>query len=149
VSSQLSGDRQNLATAISTLGTALGDVTTLVRENRSTLVADVKGLTDVTDTLLKQKNALSEVLDLAPTALQNLDGAYDPEAQALRTKSDMQIGTNPTLFVCQILESLVPGANLCKGGQILPGTPVTDLLNGIGKGTLPGGSGSPLTPKAN
>jgi phospholipid/cholesterol/gamma-HCH transport system substrate-binding protein len=148
VSSQLSGDRQNLATAISTLGTALGDVTTLVRENRSTLVADVKGLTDVTDTLLKQKNALSEVLDLAPTALQNLDGAYDPEAQALRTKNDMQIGTNPTLFVCQILESLVPGANLCKGGQVLPGTPVTDLLNGIGKSTLPGGPGSPLTPKA-
>ena len=62
--------------------TALGDVTTLVRENKSTLVADVKGLTDVTDTLLKQKNALSEILDLAPTALQNLDGAYDPEARA-------------------------------------------------------------------
>jgi phospholipid/cholesterol/gamma-HCH transport system substrate-binding protein len=109
VSAQLSGDRQNLATAIQTLGVALGDVTQLVRENRGALVADVKGLTDVTDTLLRQKQALSEILDVAPTALQNLDGSYDPEAKALRTKGDQQQGQNPQLYVCQILKSLLAG----------------------------------------
>jgi hypothetical protein len=96
----------------------------------------------VTDTLLKQKNALSEILDLAPTALQNLDGAYDPEVKALRTKSDQQAGSNPTLFVCQILESLLPNTPVCDGATILPGTPVTDILNQLGGAAL-----GPLSPK--
>lgn len=107
VSAQLSGDRQNLAQAIQSLGIALGDVTQLVRENRGTLVADVHGLTQVTSTLLRQKEALSEILDNAPLALQNLDGAYDPEAQALRTKNNVMIGNNPQLYVCQVLKSLL------------------------------------------
>jgi phospholipid/cholesterol/gamma-HCH transport system substrate-binding protein len=121
VSSQLSGDRQNLAEAISSLGVALGDVNTLVKENRSTLVADVGGLTQVTSTLLRQKQALSEILDDAPLALQNLDGAYDPEAQALRTKNNILIGANPTLYVCQVLKSLL----LPDGSGGLSTPPVT------------------------
>ena len=67
-----------------------------MRENRESLVADISGLTQVTGTLLKQKQALSEILDLAPTALQNLDGSYDPEAKALRTKNNFQMAANPT-----------------------------------------------------
>jgi phospholipid/cholesterol/gamma-HCH transport system substrate-binding protein len=138
VSAQLSGDRQNLAQAIQTLGVALGDVTQLVKENRSTLVADVKGLTDVTGTILQQKQALSEILDNAPTALQNLDGAYDPEARALRTKGDQQQASNPQLFVCQIIDSLLkptPAAPLenqvCDSNGFDPNTPVGGILNGI------------------
>jgi len=138
VASQLSGDRQNLASAIQTLGVALGDVTQLVRTNRQTLVADVHGLTDVTSTLLRQKQALSEILDNAPLALQNLNGAYDPEVQALRTKSDNQIGSNPQLYVCQILKSLLPAGSkdLCNAtGAILgdPNNPVGQII-----GNLPG-----------
>jgi phospholipid/cholesterol/gamma-HCH transport system substrate-binding protein len=130
VSSQLSDDRQNLSAAISTLGIALGDVTQLVRENRSTLVSDISGLTDVTSTILKQKKALSEILDVAPTALQNLDGAYDPEAQALRTKGDMLMGNNPQLYVCQIIKSLTPGApDLCSATGIGdPNSPVGKII---------------------
>jgi phospholipid/cholesterol/gamma-HCH transport system substrate-binding protein len=139
VSAQLSGDRQNLAAAIQTLGVALGDVSQLVRENRTTLVADVHGLTDVTGTLLKQKKALSEILDDAPTALQNLDGAYDPEAQALRTKADIQIGSNPQLYVCQILKSLAPNlGNLCDANGVIldPNNPLAGVGGVIGR--LPG-----------
>jgi len=135
VSSQLSGDRQNLATAIRTLGVALGDVTQLVRENRETLVSDISGLTRVTGTLLQQKQALSEILDLGPTALQNLDGSYDPEAKALRTRNNFQMATNPQLYVCQILQSLTK-QDVCNGpttGPIL--SPILDPL-------LPGDAGS-------
>ncbi|HSP36573.1 MAG TPA: MCE family protein, partial [Frankiaceae bacterium] len=154
VSSQLSGDRQNLSEAISTLGVALGDVTQLVRDNRGTLVADVKGLTDVTGTLLKQKQALAEILDDAPTALQNLDGAYDPEAQALRTKNNILMGANPTLYLCQILKSLLnPDANsglsapgvsrtaygtVCDpSGQLLPGTDIGKVIGQLTDGLVP------------
>jgi phospholipid/cholesterol/gamma-HCH transport system substrate-binding protein len=139
VSAQLSGDRQNLAAAIQTLGIALGDVTQLVRENRSSLVADIHGLTDVTSTVLRQKKALSEILDVAPTALQNLDGAYDPETQSLRTKGDMQMGSNPQLYVCQILKSLAPTlGDLCDQNGVKnpldPSNPVGGII-----GQLPGG----------
>jgi phospholipid/cholesterol/gamma-HCH transport system substrate-binding protein len=136
VSSQLSDDRQNLAQAIQSLGIALGDVTQLVRENRTTLVADVKGLTEVTGTLLKQKKALSEILDVSPTALQNLDGAYDPEAQALRTKGDMLMGQNAQLYVCQILKSLSPsGQNLCNTtGVADPNSPVGQIIGQLSNG---------------
>jgi phospholipid/cholesterol/gamma-HCH transport system substrate-binding protein len=146
VSSQLSGDRQNLAAAIQTLGTALGDVTTLVKENRGTLVSDVKGLTQVTDTLLKQKNALTEILDDAPAALQNLDGAYDPEAQALRTKGNLLTLVGPPgLYVCQVLKSLLlPEANglnsvtgpvynsVCdSSGNLIAGTDLGNVIKAI------------------
>ncbi len=135
VSAQLSGDRQNLASAIQTLGVALGDVTQLVRENRETLVSDIQGLTQVTGTILKQKKALSEILDLAPTALQNLDGSYDPETKSLRTKNNVQIASNPQLYVCQILQSLTD-TDVCNGpttGPILG--PILDPL-------LPGSASS-------
>jgi phospholipid/cholesterol/gamma-HCH transport system substrate-binding protein len=146
VSSQLSGDRQNLAAAIQTLGQALGDVTTLVRENRSSLVADVGGLTQVTSTLLKQKQALAEILDDAPVALQNLDGAYDPEAQALRTKGNiLTLVGPPGLYVCQVLKSLLlPEANglssttgavynsVCdSSGKLISGTALGTALSQI------------------
>lgn len=117
VSAQLSGDRQNLAEAIRTLGVALGDVTSLVRENREALVANVRGLTDVTGTILKQKDQLTEILDLTPTALQNLEGAYDPEAKALRTKNNFVMGDNPQLYVCNVLKSLLVPANGLGGGN--------------------------------
>jgi phospholipid/cholesterol/gamma-HCH transport system substrate-binding protein len=139
VASQLSGDRQNLADAIRTLGIALGDVTQLVRTNRQTLVADVSGLTDVTSTLLRQKQALAEILDNGALALQNLNGAYDPEARALRTKSDNQVGSNPQLFVCQILKSLLPAGSqdLCNATGVLglddPNNPIAKII-----GQLPG-----------
>lgn len=131
VSAQLSGDRQNLAQAISTLGVALGDVTQLVRENRQTLVSDIRGLTQVTGTLLKQKQALSEILDLGPLALQSLDGAFDPETKSLRTKNNFQMASNPQLYVCQILKSLV-NQDVCAGG-------VTGPILGPILGALPGG----------
>lgn len=118
VAAQLSGDRQNLAAAIDTLGVALGDVTQLVRENRSTLVGDIRGLTQVTNTLLSQKESLTELLDVAPLALQNLDGAYDPEAKALRTKGDQQQFDNPQLFVCQILASFTQNNDICQDSRI-------------------------------
>jgi phospholipid/cholesterol/gamma-HCH transport system substrate-binding protein len=126
VSGQLADDRQNLASAISTLGVALGDVTQLVKENRQTLVSDIQGLTQVTGNILRQKQALSEILDLAPTALQNLDGAYDPESRSLRTKNNIVQANNPQLYVCQILESLTD-QKLCENPLL---GPVIDLLPG-------------------
>jgi phospholipid/cholesterol/gamma-HCH transport system substrate-binding protein len=135
VAAQLSGDRQNLALAIKTLGTALDDVRQLVQENRGTLVSDIHGLTQVTSTLVRQKQALSEILDDAPLDLQNLDGAYDPETQALRTKGDQEQGANPQLYVCQIIKSLTPnlGIDPCSSD---PNNPVAGLI-----GQLPGALG--------
>ena len=119
VSSQLEGDRASLASALRNLSLALGDVAQLVHDNRSVLTSDVAGLTRITSTLTSQKTALTELLDVAPLALQNLNTSYDPSTQSLRTKNDFEMSNNPTLYLCQLVASLARDARVCDTGQPL------------------------------
>jgi phospholipid/cholesterol/gamma-HCH transport system substrate-binding protein len=127
VSSQLEGDRASLASALRNLSLALGDVAQLVHDNKSVLTSDVAGLTQITKTLTSQKTALTELLDVAPLALQNLNSSYDPGTESLRTKADLQMTSNPTLYLCQIVASLTQNAHVCDTGQ-----PLGTVLKGVG-----------------
>jgi phospholipid/cholesterol/gamma-HCH transport system substrate-binding protein len=137
VSSQLDGDRASLASALRNLSLALGDVAQLVHDNRSVLTSDVSGLTQITNTLTSQKTSLTELLDDAPLALQNLNNSYDPSSQSLRTKADLQMTTNPTLYLCQIVASLAQDSHVCDSGQ-----PLGKVLTTVGGlvGTVTGAS---------
>lgn len=116
VSSELNDDRGDLAAALANLGVALNDVTTFVRENRAYLKADLAGLSNVTSTILSQKEALKEALDTAPLALQNLNSVFDPGTQSLRTKGDMNQTDNPAVVICQIVAQLTGSNNFCSTG---------------------------------
>lgn len=115
----LNGERSDLGLALRNLAYALGQVATFVGQNRSELTTDVSQLITVTNVLVKEKAAITEVLDDAPTALWNLALAYDPVSQTLRTRSDQSSPTpspgSSTLtgLICSLLNQL-PG---------LPGLP--------------------------
>jgi phospholipid/cholesterol/gamma-HCH transport system substrate-binding protein len=103
VAAQLSGERQDLATAIRELSVALGEVASFVRDNKTNLTANVKDLASVTSVLVKQKRALEEFLDNSATALTNLQLAYNPKSGTLDTRDNNSNQTTPQGLLCGLL----------------------------------------------
>lgn len=139
VSVQLAAERQELAAALKNLAVGLGQVASFVRDNKTTLTEDIKGLTTTTNTILKEKRALIEFLDVAPAALENLALSYDDETRTLRTRSNGENGSSPsdpTNPVCQIFTLLgqpCPGASApLPGALTLPTNPTPQQLPSIG-----------------
>ena len=106
VADQLAGERQDLATAVRQLSVALGDVATFVRENREGLTTNVENLSEVVAALIENRAALEEFIDVAPTALSNLQLAYNPSTGTLDTRDNgpAQAEASPLLFLCPLLE---------------------------------------------
>ena len=117
VGGQLAGERRDLGVALSNLANALTLVNSFVSENRSALTGDIHGLTSVTSVLSREKEALKEVIDMAPFALSNLALAGDPKAHTLDTKDDpsgpLTNPTGPDGIICQVLG----GAFCTTGGK--------------------------------
>src|SRR3954453_18648779 len=106
VGGQLAGERQDLGAALANLATALQLVNTFVADNRSSLTGDIHGLTKVTNVLTTEKEAVKEVIDMAPFALSNLALAGDPKAHTLDTKDDpsspLTQPIGPNGIICQV-----------------------------------------------
>ncbi|HEV2089097.1 MAG TPA: MCE family protein [Cryptosporangiaceae bacterium] len=100
VGAQLARDKDELAAAIRTLSVALAQVAAFVRENRALLTRNVKALAEVTSILVRQKEALTSFLDVAPTALSNLDLAYNPRTGALDNRNNMMAPEDLAVFIC-------------------------------------------------
>jgi phospholipid/cholesterol/gamma-HCH transport system substrate-binding protein len=104
----LEGERDDLARALKNLGVAMREVSGFVRENRSALSENIEGLTEVTQILVKQRDALAETLEVAPLALNNLFLTYNPATGTLDTRANMgenvrQLETDPAAFLCSFL----------------------------------------------
>ena len=101
----LQGERGDLAAALHNLGIAMEQVSSFVRENRTSLSKNIKGLNQISKILVKQRAALDETLQVAPTTLANLFHTYNPDSGTLDTRSNM--GPN--------IDSMTsdPGAVLC------------------------------------
>jgi phospholipid/cholesterol/gamma-HCH transport system substrate-binding protein len=94
VAEQLAGEREDLSQAVKNLAIALGEVQSLVRDSRTNLTADVHGLATITNTLVKEKTALTEFMDVAPLALSNLQKAFDPGTNSLATRGNFDFTQN-------------------------------------------------------
>ena len=103
VADQLAGERDDLAAAISTLTSALGQVATFVQQNTALLTQNVDRLSDITLTLVQQRAALAQVLEVAPAAIGNLAHAYNPDYGTLDTRDDSLGSQNADVVVCQLL----------------------------------------------
>ena len=107
VGTQLAGERKDLGAALANLSTALQLISQFVHDNRSRLTSDIHKLTKVTSVLAKEKEAITEVIDMAPFALSNLALAGDTKAHTLDTKDESgQPFSNPTApngVFCQLL----------------------------------------------
>ncbi len=107
VGGQLAGERKDLGAALANLATALQLVNSFVSDNRSALTGDIHGLTKVTNVLTTEKEAVKEIIDMAPFALSNLALAGDPKAHTLDTKDDpsspLTQPFGPNGLICQVL----------------------------------------------
>lgn len=145
VADQLAAERGELALALKNLAVALGEVASFVKENRNNLTTDIKGLADITGTLVKQKDAIAETLEAAPTALSNLQLAYNPSSGTLDTRDNAEQPQNPALFLCALLRSVGQPQSACNQvDKVLKGLPFPKPGQ-QGPGAPVGGGGPDLT----
>jgi phospholipid/cholesterol/gamma-HCH transport system substrate-binding protein len=116
VADQLEGEREDLARAVRELSVALGEVATFVRANKEDLTANVSNLKEVTDVLVKQRTALEEFLDVSPTALSNLQLAYNPSTGTLDTRDNgfAQAEQEPLGLLCGLLQAAGQPDEVCR-----------------------------------
>jgi virulence factor Mce-like protein len=115
VADQLNAEREDLALAVKQLGSALGEVATFVKENRDNLTANVKDLASVTSVLVKQRRALREFLDVSPTALSNLQLAYNSKSGTLDTRDNSVAQGGPLGVICSLLAFAGQAPPDCNG----------------------------------
>lgn len=112
-SQTLAGERQDLQKALSMLATALAEVTTFVRDNRAALRTTVRSATQLSQILVKEKDALTEILDVAPLALNNLAHTYNPKFATLDTRNNLRQLNDPATFVCSLLRQAGQPQSVC------------------------------------
>lgn len=149
VSKYLAGERGDLGAALNQLSIALGDVSVFVQDNRGALKSNVDRLTEVTGVLVKQRAALADIFDTAPTALGNLANAYNASSGTLDTRANLEeLRAPPILMVCDLLKRSTPRevpqnlADTCKqlepqltGAVPLPS--VAEVISGLQAGKPP------------
>jgi phospholipid/cholesterol/gamma-HCH transport system substrate-binding protein len=119
VSTMLSGERTELSEALGNLATALGQVSSFVKENRDALGRNISGLNRVSKVLVKRRAELDQILDSAPLALNNLALTYNPEAGTLDTNANLgevvnQVTGDPSTFLCGIVSQADTSGALCN-----------------------------------
>jgi phospholipid/cholesterol/gamma-HCH transport system substrate-binding protein len=133
VAKQLAGERKDLAAAVKHLSVALKDVSGFVHDNKNSLTSNVKGLSKTTRVLVKQRAALEELLEVAPTGLGNLHNAYNPKSATLDTRNNADIPQDPASVLCSVLRTAGEKADCKKLQKVfksLPELPEGDPLTG-------------------
>ncbi|MEV0723713.1 MCE family protein [Micromonospora purpureochromogenes] len=144
VAEQLAGQRDELAAALRNLATALADVTAFVKQNRAALTSNVAALTEITGVLVGQQQAVIEILDVAPLAVNNLALSYNPRSGTLDTRDNAMGPYDPASFACSLLVDQLPAAEVPAKCMALAqtlhqrGLPMTDQLRKLLK--LPPGA---------
>jgi phospholipid/cholesterol/gamma-HCH transport system substrate-binding protein len=140
VSEMLAGERDELAASLRNLAVAMKQVSGFVKENRRLLGSNIKGLNRVAKVLVKQRDALDEILTAAPVALNNLALTYNPQAGTLDTRANIQmlgeqITSDPATFLCGIVSQADRPGRACSLIQdILRDLPAAPRVAAFGDG---------------
>jgi virulence factor Mce-like protein len=118
VSTLLAEERQELAASLKNLAVAMTEVHGFVKENRALLTKNISGLTKVSQTLVKRRTELEEILRVAPLALNNLGLTYNPQAGTLDTRANLgeiltQIQNDPALLLCTMVNEVDTSGAAC------------------------------------
>jgi virulence factor Mce-like protein len=130
VSGILASERSDIGSALSNLQQLLGNLTTFINTNGASLGGSIRNLNVVATTLSQEQQALKQILDVSPLALQNTNAAIDPNAPggpALRARFDPMADTNQLFTqICgnPALRFLVV---LAAGTQTNPLTPASPI----------------------
>jgi phospholipid/cholesterol/gamma-HCH transport system substrate-binding protein len=107
VSGELDGERRAFAIAVRNLGTALGEVTGFIRDNRAALASNVHGLANVSSILARERTLLAHIIDIGAVGISNYPHMYTPSQRTYNARFDFNsVSDNPALFVCQLLGSV-------------------------------------------
>ncbi|HEY0451357.1 MCE family protein [Actinophytocola sp.] len=149
VSRFLAGERGDLAAAVQQLGVALGAVQQFINDNRAKIKSNVDKLASVTQVLVDQRAALSEVLDIAPVALSNIINSYNGSSGTLDARSNLnELAQPPIVTLCNLVRQGTPNnlpqvlADACDGlapvvqGLVPLPTPA-EVLTALQSGKLP------------
>ena len=139
----LADERQDLAAVLRNLSVAMTQVRSFVKENRASLTSNISGLTRISKTLVKQRDALDKTLKYAPTALNNLYLAGNVKQGTLDTRDNAgellgQLQDDPAAVLCTLVgQANKAGCDLIKGA-----------LEPLGR-TAPLGASSTRSPARN
>jgi phospholipid/cholesterol/gamma-HCH transport system substrate-binding protein len=126
VSTELNGNRTALAQALSTLNSALGEVTTFISNNKANLTKNVSSLARVTNVLVKDKDLLGKLIDVGAVGATNYTHVYDPASQSFDGRfAETDLTQTPAVFICSTLNSVGVGGDQCLS-----------LLKGFGLGDI-------------
>jgi phospholipid/cholesterol/gamma-HCH transport system substrate-binding protein len=133
VSTMLDGEREELVSATRNLSVALTAVKGFVEENKGSLSRNISGLNRVSQVLVRQRDALDEILHTAPAALNNLALTYNPQAGTLDTRANLgeainQIQYDPAALLCGFVSQVERSGQVCNT--------ITDLLGRSRPGAL-------------
>ena len=149
VSGYLADDRDELGTALTSLGTALTDVHGFIANNKDAISSNVDKLTGVTQALVDQRAAIAEILDVAPLAMSNFLNTYDAASASFAIRGNLnELTYPPVLMLCRTIEAGTPKqlpktlSDICK--QLAPyidgtlGLPsLAEILGALSSGELP------------
>jgi virulence factor Mce-like protein len=110
VSTLLADERQELTTALSSLGVALEEVARFVKTNRAVLGRNIKDVNRVAKVLVRQRAALDGLLKAGPLALTNLYHTYNPGNGTLDTNANLgnlehELESNPEAVLCALVSA--------------------------------------------
>ncbi len=139
VSTMLAGERDELSASLRHLAVAMKEVSGFVAENKELLGSNIKGINRVAKVLVKQRDALAEILTAGPVALNNLALTYNPQSGTLDTRANLQmlgdqITSDPAAFLCGIVGQADTSGDVCDTitdvlGK-LPAAPRAGALSG-------------------
>jgi phospholipid/cholesterol/gamma-HCH transport system substrate-binding protein len=118
VSTMLKGERQELVAATRNLSVALTAVKGFVEDNKDSLSRNITGLNRVAKVLVRQRDALDEILHTAPAALNNLALTYNPQAGTLDVRSNFgesinELNADPAAFLCGFVGQVERSGRVC------------------------------------
>ena len=118
VSTMLEGEREELVAATRNLSVALTSVKEFVEDNKDSLTRNISGLNRVSKVLVRQREALDEILHTAPAALNNLALTYNPQAGTLDTRANLgeainQIKYDPAALLCGFVGQVERSGQVC------------------------------------
>ena len=146
VSGLLEGEKEELSASLRNLSVALTEVSSFVKDNREILGRNISGLNRVSKVLVKQRDALDEILRVGPLALNNLALTYNPQAGTLDTRANIgelvnQLSADPATYLCGLTSQVKGAESVCDTiKQVLPRT------GALPKGPLPARPGLRFDP---
>ncbi|BBX17196.1 mammalian cell entry protein [Mycolicibacterium duvalii] len=105
VTGLLTNSPNEVGTAVDSLNSVVGDVTTFVADNRETLGTTGDQLAATTTTLYESLDDLKQTLHVAPNAFQNFLNIYQPAQGTLTGALAINNFSNPIQFLCGAVQA--------------------------------------------